>query len=224
MSPNLPRLVRALAPVFGLTMAVASLGLARAERPTSDELLPAGTVAYLRIADIQDLVSKFQETAIGRIAREQQFKPLLARLYGFANGAFEPAEQSVGLTLPELLSLPQGELTLAVVDPEEGRPAVVVLMDAGEQKTNLQTLIDRLETMLQQNGRRRSTEIVEGTMLTVFEMAGGSQPPLVHFLKESTLVIASDVAVARGLVAMWSGDKTQPSLRDNVDFANVFKR
>jgi hypothetical protein len=205
-------------------MVFAPLGLARAERPAGYKLLPASTVAYLRIADVRDLVSKFQETSIGRIAREQQFRPLLAQLYDSATEAFEPAEGSIGLSLPELLSLPQGELTLAVVEPEEGLPAMVMLMDVGGQEANMRKLIDHIEIMLQDAGASQTTETVKGTTLTVFDVRGGPQNRLVYSLKESTLLVASNVDVARQLLARWSGDEAQPSLGDNGDFGAIMSR
>lgn len=217
-------LIRGLAPVLGLTMVFAPPGLARAARPAGYKLLPASTVACLRVADVQELVSKFQETSIGRIAREQQFRPLLAQLYGSADEAFEPTEDRIGLSLSELLALPQGELTLAVVEPEEGRPAVVMLMDVVGQEANTRKLIDRIEIMLQDAGGSRSTETVKGTTLTVFDMRGEQQNRLVHLLKESTLLVTSNVEVAKQLLDTWSGDQTQPSLGDNGDFGAIMSR
>jgi hypothetical protein len=210
--------------LFGLILTIVAAGLARAERPASDQLLPASTLAYLRTADIRELVARLRETAIGRIAREQQFRPLLDRVYGFANEAYESADQPVGLSLPEILSLPQGELTLAVVEPEEGRPAVVAIVDAGGQEVNLQKLIDGVETLLQDRNVKRSTEVVEGTTLTVLQPAAGSQPPLVHFQKASTLVAATDLEVARGLLARWRGKETQAPLRENEAYSTLMTR
>ena len=225
MSTSFHALVlRGLAPVLGLTIGLAPLGLASAARPAGYNLLPVSTVAYLRIADVQDLVSKFQETSIGRIAREQQFKPLLAQLYDSATEAFEPVAGRLGLNLPELLSLPQGELTLAVVEPEEGPPAVVLLLDIVGQEANTRKLIEHIESMLQSAGASRSTETVEGTTLTVFQMRDGPQTQLVHVLKTSTLLVTSNIEVAKQLLAKWSGDQTQPSLGDNGDFGAVMSR
>jgi hypothetical protein len=217
-------LFHGLALVLGLTMACAPLGFAHAARPAGYNLLPASTVAYLRIADVQDLVGKAQETSIGRIVREQQIRPLLAQLFDSATEAFAPVEERTGLSLPELLAIPQGELTLALVDPDEGRPAVVLLMDFDGQEANAKKLIDRMGIMLDDAGASRSTESVGDTSLTVFNMPDGRQTRLAHVMKASTLLVTSNIDVAKQLLARWNGDQSQPSLGDNGDFGAMMSR
>ena len=211
--------------VLGALMATAvACELARAERPAGHRLLPADTVAYLRIADVRDLVSRFQETAMGRIAREQQVKPMVAQLYGSATEAFRSVEDRVGLTLPELLALPQGELTLAIVPLEDKPPVPVVLVDVSQPQGNLRTLIDHLDLLLQEQGAKRSTETVDGITVTLLEFSGRRRNQLVQLQKDSTLVLSGNLDVARQLLATWSGNQTEPPLAENDSFATVMSR
>ena len=88
-----------------------------AERPDAAHLLPDNTVLYLHLADTRETVAKFQETAIGRITQDPGMKPLVSKLYGSAIEAFKQAEEQIGASLDDLLSIPQGEMCLALIAP-----------------------------------------------------------------------------------------------------------
>jgi hypothetical protein len=209
---------------FALTIAAAPSSALHAQRPAGHRLLPVDTVAYLRIADIRDLVSRFRETALGRIAREQQVRPLVAQLYGSANDAFQKVEDRVGLTLPELLSLPRGELTVALVPREDKHPVPVLLVDVSQQQDRVRTLIDHVDALLQDRGGKRSTATVDGIEVILLEFSGRRQRQLVQLQKNSTLVLTGDLEVARQVLAKWSGDRTLAPLADNDSFSTVMSR
>jgi len=86
-----------------------------AQRPDAARLLPDNTVLYIRFADTVETVAKFQETAIGRITQDPAMKPLVSQLYGTAVEAFQRVEGEIGASLDDLLSIPQGEMCLAMV-------------------------------------------------------------------------------------------------------------
>ena len=73
------RLVRVLSPFLLLLLFQPVADLATAERPSTPRLLPHDTLAYVRVSDTKDLVTRFQETALGRIGRDPQIKPLVFR-------------------------------------------------------------------------------------------------------------------------------------------------
>ena len=74
------------------------------------------------------------------MAREPQLKPLIDQLYGSATEAFGTIENQVGVSLPELLALPRGELTLALVDREEGPPDPIMLLGESNIKPSTGTI------------------------------------------------------------------------------------
>ena len=57
----------------------------------------------------------------------------MTQLYGSAAQAFTQVQEELGLSLDELLGIPQGEVCLALVGREEGPPAVILIMDVGEK-------------------------------------------------------------------------------------------
>jgi len=217
------RVLCSLRPLF-LVAVTATLGLAvpdpaAAQRPTAPKLLPETTLAYLRVANSKDLVEKLQQTALGRIRQDEKIKPLVDQLYGSAVEAFGQVEEEVGVSLPELLNIPQGEVALALVAPEEGEPALVVLIDVGENVEPVNKLVQRGEKALIDEGATRSTETAGGVELITLTRPG--EPEIVRFLKDGTLAISSNLSVAKDLLAGWNSDDNKKSKKDAGDDRTV---
>ncbi len=92
---------------------------ALAERPPAAKLLPENTVLCLSVANAPDAANRFMNTAMGRISQDPQMKPLIKDLYGSVTDLVANLKDQVGLSLPEILAIPQGEMTLAMVAPQE---------------------------------------------------------------------------------------------------------
>ncbi len=221
-----PRVVTRWLPVAATILFLLPALAAAAERPDAAHLLPDNTVFYLRFPVTTETVSKFQETAIGRISQDPAMQPLVSQLYGSAIEAFQRAEKEIGASLDDLLSLPQGEMCLAMVTPEESRPAVVFLVDVGQRLPVVDKLLNRAGQTLEQQGARRSEETLGDTRLTVFDLRGDETRQLVVAVRDNAVLVASDLDVAQGMLNAWSGKKTEGVrvLADNPNFAAVMRR
>lgn len=194
-----------------------------AERPSAPELLPENTVAYVRVENAQQLVEKFNDTSVGRIGRDDQIKPLVGQLYGSAAEAFSQVQDQVGLSLDELLSLPQGELFFAAVSPKKGPLGFLVLIDVGKNMPTARKLLERGEELALRDGSVRRTEEIGDTQLHIFER--GDSQVAAHFEKENSVVVAiNNLDVARELINRWDGKKQEDSqLSDNRKFTTIMK-
>ncbi|MBW3598271.1 MAG: DUF3352 domain-containing protein [Planctomycetes bacterium] len=195
---------------------------AMAERPSAARLLPASTVAYFRIADAPDLVEKFRATAIGRLARNEKVRPLLSQLYGSAAEAFVQVEEQIGLSLDELLAIPQGEAAAALVAPDDDVPALVAIIDVGEQEDAARSLLERGETAAVNNGATIATETVGDVEVRIVRNPGERRPPA-YCVKEGTIVISSSPALVRQLLAAWDGGEGE-RLLDSPRFTTVMRK
>ena len=79
---------------------------------------------------------------MGRMVQQEQVAPLVQQLYGTVNQAFAEAEEELGVSLTELLRIPQGEVVLALVSPRQGPPALVMLVDVGDSRPVVDKLIE----------------------------------------------------------------------------------
>src|SRR6188768_3719449 len=125
--------------VVGLALIVSSLmGLksALAERAASSLLLPKDTLAYIRLAHVPEFAARFRETGFGRMLNDPQMKPLVDHLYGQAVNEVDQFKEKLGLSLDELLAIPQGEIALAIVPVVDQAPAIVLVVDTAHNTAN----------------------------------------------------------------------------------------
>ena len=173
-----------------------------AERPSAPQLLPKDTLAYFRVRDAQEMVDRFKETAIGRMAQDEQMSPLISQLYGSAAEAFGEVEDEVGLPLDDLLDLFQGEMVVALVDAGAGEPVLAALIDVGPRRDAAEKLIGSGEAALAREGAERSVEDYRGVEL-ITHQPPGRQQPLVHFVKDETVAIFNNADVAKSTLDVW---------------------
>lgn len=196
---------------------------AQAERPACYQLLPSKTLAYVRVADVKELGEKFNETAVGRMIQQQQLKSLTQQLFEEAEVAFTPVAEEIGLTIAELLAIPQGELAAAVTAPPNGFPAPVLMMDIEGQEANAQKLLDVLSLKLEEEGFIHAVERIGRVELSIHEQGDERWTGIISFQRDSMLVVTSNIHIARQIIAAWDGDDEQLVLQDNADFADVMR-
>ncbi len=191
---------------------------ARAERPAAPQLLPKKTLAYVRVADSRQLVDQFMTTSMGRLLQDEKIKPLVLHLYGSATQAFAEIQDVVGVSLSDILSIPQGEVWGAVIGRDEGRPAVLILVEVGDKMPIVQKLLDRAEQEALRNGRVKTTEDVDGVTMSIFDARG----TLVQ--REGVVLIGSDPGLVREVLQTWTGDEGAATLADNREFTSIMSR
>ncbi len=209
--------------LISLAMLAAMVSTVRADRPPAAKLLPQHTVAVVSVADAQELARRHKNTSIGRMSQDPQLKPLIGQLYGALSEATAQLKEVIGLSLTELLAIPQGEITVALVSPEEAPLAVVVLLDAGNQLSNARTVIERLTAMLDSSNAIKLEETIAGTTIVVYDGVGPENRQVAYFEKDATIVFGTDLDVLKEILAVWDGGDAAP-LAENRSFAAVMQR
>jgi hypothetical protein len=218
--------VRVTPVLFTLVIAASSLLMGsnvRAERPAAAKLLPDQTMVYIQARNVPDLIQAFRETSMGRITSDEKIQPLVAHLYGSVLGAYEQIEERIGLPLAELLSLPQGELCIALVVQKQGNPEVVLMLDVGKQSNAADTLLKRLDEVLLGAGSSRAVETIDDVQLDSYQLAG-RQRRLVVFQKDETVVFSSNLELSKQILDVWSGNEELVTLSENKKFKTIMKR
>jgi hypothetical protein len=222
MMSRFPWMLAARVPFAVLGLVLMS-GPVWAQRPTAPRLLPKETLVYLRVADMPELIERFQDTSAGRIIQDEQVRPLLDHLWGSLLDATQELEAQLGVPLQDLLSIPQGETCLALVAPETGFPAVVLLMDAGDRMPVIDKILDQAEFALFQQGAQRIVQDIDGTEMVVNELPGGRRREMAVVQRDGTLLLGSNSTVIQSMVEAWNG-RSEPRLADNTDFTAIMKR
>ncbi len=206
-----------------LGVSVAAPRYVAAERPTAPYLLPSNTLAYVRIANVPEMIEKFRDTAMGRISADEKVQPFVGDLYRSAIEAFSRVEDRVGLPLDELLAIPQGEFCLAIVPPDQGQPQFVALIDVADHWPAAERVIENAELALADQGATRTTQLVGEIEVVTYEFPGDRQRRLVFCEREGLLLIASDDELAKQILRVWDTQDVA-SLADNRTFTAIMKR
>ncbi|MHB0959803.1 MAG: hypothetical protein ACYC0X_30245 [Pirellulaceae bacterium] len=191
---------------------------AQAERPSAPKLLPKKTLAYVRVADSRELAEDFMKTSVGRLSQDEKIKPLILHLYGSATQAFSQIQDELGVSLGEILSIPQGEIWAAVVGSDQGEPAIVVLVEVGENMPVVRKLLDRAEQEAVKAGNTKRTEEAEGVTLTIFD------DKATVCEREGAVLFGSDPALVKEILRTWTGDEGAETLAENREFTAIMSR
>ena len=186
-------------------------------------LLPDKTAAFITVNNVPEFCQHFMNTALGQISNDPKLAPFLQQVYGSLGDLVAQVKDRIDLGLSEILALPQGEMTFAVVLSEDESPAIVVLIDTGDQLANGLRLLKRNEEVIEKSGAKKSEETVSGTKLTIYENIGQQRQKVAWFEKEGTLAVGSSPAALKKVLAIWNGEGG-PTLAENADFAAVFER
>jgi hypothetical protein len=193
-------------------------GTARAEAPPATRLLPPDTLAYIAFADVPDLKRRLNETAMGQMIQNPQMRPLVDELYGSIESRYAAIQEQLGLSMGELASIPQGNVTAAIV-PVNQSLAPLVLLEVGERNPALDKLLEQGGAQLEREGAVRTEETTSNTRLVVYDWPSGPVRQLAYFRKDNWIAV-SNAEVLRELLARWQDGDT-PSLEDHGQFATV---
>lgn len=145
-----------------------------------EKTLPATTLAFARIPNIQSFRESLKESRFGRLLGDPAMKPLIEDSQVRLKERSERLKQRLGVTFRQIWELSQGEMSLAIVPVDDVRSpfGLVLSTDAGE---NAKTLTDLLAKATQQaaaNGDKVTTEKLKNLTLQVVKPASlGSERP-----------------------------------------------
>ena len=216
-----------------------------AAAPAADHIptakrIPRDSLFYVSVPDARVLIERVSASYLGRMARDDAFQPFLATLKAFFESKVkQEIEKEVGLTPEELLQLPAGEITLALLPMDEDKLPVVFFFQSGENRKLMETLLDKAIDREKERGATLSTEEVEGTEVSTIKSAprdsedtdgdddedGSNKNPFEDeltswFIKDDTFVFGAGKAWPRTVLARWDGEGSR-NLADNRAFQTI---
>ena len=99
---------------------VAWVGLLVAPAPVraagpSEKALPANTVLFFKVDKASTLRKEFSGSQIGRMIADPAMEPLKADLRGKLEESSNKLKETLGVSIEELLKLPEGTITVALL-------------------------------------------------------------------------------------------------------------
>ncbi len=225
---------------IGLVIGSALLGLltgttrAPAESPSvrlprAAQLFPKDCVIFVSIPDVPKLKSAFLESSAGRMLQDPQLAPFLSDFWAGLLAAGAEVEEDIGLSIPALLSLPQGELSFALVASSTQPPRFLVMLESGDQEEALRKLVDRARKAATDGGAKVIRDSVAGIEMIRIQ-ASAAPEASDHdpdngalFIAGGTLFIGNDIALAKAVAERVAGQGTGEILADNAKFRRLLQ-
>ncbi len=207
-----------------LVFASLSPSLAWGQRPSAPKLFSQKTLIYARVDDTRELKAKMSQTSMGKLSEDRQLKPIIGSFYSTFSSLVQGMQEAVGVNLDELLSIPNGELAIALV-PTKNTPVFCALLEAGEELPAVELMIGRLESRIASSGGVKTSKDVG--KITVNQIRNGTREDrqLGFFLNSGVLVVCNNAEYAETLAQIWQGSGIDhKSLADNRDFTTIMSR
>lgn len=215
-----------------------------AARPKASELFPDKTLAYLHVDDVRKLKQDYQRSSFGRLTNDPKMKPIADAFYGSLIQTTEDMFGELGMNLDELLSIPSGELAVAllprartaarrnreVADEEESderrrnAPTVAFLIDAGEDISGIQVMLQRMDRNT--SGKSEHFQRNFGRLtLHSYQNLEDENEQFAYFIDQSVFVAASSTKTIEDLALVWLGQKeNRKTLSENPRFTSIVRR
>lgn len=189
--------------------------LVAADAVPTDKLLPPNVLLYFSVPSCAEFHERFIETGFGQMVNDPAMADIREEVMKKFEEASEKAEKDIGMPLSDLLAIPSGEVSLAVVQPPGQKLGVIAFLDVGDHQDLLDQLLEKAEAGLKEDGNlTRSTDEFEGTEITVYtnENAGPNEPftGFAWCVKDSMFLAGSSVDLLEAALVRWDGqhDKT----------------
>lgn len=195
----------------GLTLAGLLLATVavRAADPV-EKALPPSTFAFLKVDDAAKLRQAFNGSQAGQLLADPAMKPLKDRFTQLIDEPSQQLKQVVGVTIPELLELPQGQVAIAFVarDNKEMPFSLLITADAGENADKMNDVLTRATQEAEKSGNAKvATEDFQGTPLHIVSgpKNGDAETNLIWAKQGSVFSLASDQAALKDLLSHAKG-------------------
>jgi len=143
----------------------------RAAIPPAEKLLPADTLAFFTVPDAVAFRAAYKVSPGLLFWNDPAMKPFHDKFMGRLNEKYiAPLEQKLGMKVADLLTLSQGQFTLATIANGSGHadaPGELLLLDAKDQGDRLKTTLALLTKKMADAGGTVRTETIHGLDFTV---------------------------------------------------------
>jgi hypothetical protein len=178
---NLTHISRRIAAGFILATATAFCRL-HAAVPAPEKLLPDDTLLVATVPDF----AKFREICRGspqtQVWNDPAMKPFRDHFFAKLNEELlEPLKRDLGIRFEDYISLPQGQLTLAITRNDwaatEGQtPGFLLLLDARDHSDQLKTNLAQLKQKWLDSGKSIRTEKIREIEFSILPLANDDVP------------------------------------------------
>lgn len=193
-----------------------------------EKALPDSTFLFVKAANMAGLREAFRQSQTGQLLEDPALKPLKDDVLERLAEANKTLQEKVGVTIEELINLPQGAVTVAAVAKSEGAVplAVLITADAGKNDSKMAEVMTKATKQAEEAGGKVATEDFKGLSLRIIQMPQEDEdkpaPPLVWTSADGIYHIATDVDALKDFIT--HADGRDDSLESNESYTTVLKK
>jgi len=209
----------------GLVQAAVGWNTASADdKAKGAELLPKDTLIFLTVPSVREAKEQFEKSLSGALLNDKELKPFLDDVTAKIGEFSEQWRDDIGVSISELLALPQGEITFALLHASERKLAPLLLMDYGDGNDTVEKLLKKMHDALDGDLAEHSIEEVDDIKIHVYTFKNHQQgnpfKTLAYFNNEKSLVFSTEVTALKKVIERWDG-KNDDTLANNAVFKYI---
>lgn len=194
------------------------------QRPPTEDLLPETTVAFVQIDNVREFMSKMSQSPVGQLFQDENVSPLVEELWGQAQSAYAEYEDEIGVSLEDLQSFPEGEITFAVIAPRRKSPEFMMIVETDPESEAVDRVLERGRDLVRQDGGQIDIETSDDEIEFESIQVDGNQ--FEFFRKDGLIVGCTSKVELDYLIDRWMGrevEKVRP-LKENRKFITIMNR
>jgi len=197
-----------------------------------ENALPDSTFVFVKVKNVASLREAFRQSQFGQLVNDPALKPFrddVIEKLDKAEGSKDFREK-LGVSIGELLNMPQGTAMLAVMAKENGEVPVtfVLSIDAGQKASSMSDVMTRLTKLREDAGDKIEPVRFKNLTIQVITPKGkdnkddGPPQPMVWTREGSVFYFGSDVDTVKDLIANAGG--REGSLANSETFTKAIKK
>lgn len=231
---RMKRTLLASAIVVGGLCGAASAQTAEDTKVLSNQILPKDTFLYLSMPSVEGMKEAFAESSAGKLWADPALDEFKAEVEtAFASEmqeGFTQVQETLGLTVEELMAIPTGEVTLAISKAPPNKMGAIIFFDYGSHEAEVSGLLEKATGALSQVPDLEAANVEhDGTEIVMFSVKAeiAKKTPLAKefgwFLKDERLVISNSSALLKLSLDNWDG-ASEKTLATNEVFSYIMEQ
>lgn len=213
--------------MFCLVQALAGWQIARADDDAiGEKLLPKDTLLFFTIPDVAGAKEQWNESTTGALFKDPEFQPFLDDVKKKLAELSKNVEDELGVTIDDLVEIPQGEVTFALMEKPARKLSAVLMVDYGDGKETIEKLLKKMHEALEDEAEHSAEDVNDVEIHTfTFKNAEAENPfkTLSYFNDSSYVVFGSEVEALKSVLELWEGDSSD-TLASNEVFKYCMER
>ncbi|NOY29069.1 MAG: hypothetical protein GXP28_02500 [Planctomycetes bacterium] len=171
--------------------------------------MSAGTRGFASVADVQSLHQHWQQTQIGQLVQDEAMQPFIEDMKQQLRRKISGVRDRLGVEWADLKDIAGGEIGLGLIERENDRAAVALIVDVTGHQQQLDDLLVKVRKDLTKRGAVKSNSDVAGTTLTTYTFPPKNEEEdartAIFFVKNQMLVASDSRLEAEEMLRRFEG-------------------